>query len=129
MKLDDSVKDLLRKKVFVHMATLMRDGSPQVSPVWVDVDGDRILINSAQGRVKDKNVKRDPRVALSVSDPENPYKTIMIRGRVVDITTDGAEEHIDALAKKYLGVDEYPMKGKDVRVIYRIEADSVSKMG
>lgn len=128
--LPDSVKELLRKKTFVHFATLMKDGSPQVSPVWVDVDGDIIVINSAEGRLKDRNVRRDARVALSATDPDNPYKAVMIRGRVAEITTDGADAHIDAMAKKYMGVDEYPLRSDtEVRVIYRIEADKISSMG
>ena len=128
--LPESVKALLQKKSFAHLATLMKDGSPQVSPVWVDLDGDIIVVNSAQGRVKDRNMRRDARVAVSVSDPDNPYQTAMIRGRVVAITTEGAEQHIDDMAKKYMGVDRYPLRTEgEVRVIYRIEADKVSTMG
>ena len=128
--LPESVRALLQKKSFAHLATLMKDGSPQVSPVWVDLDGDIIVVNSAQGRVKDRNMRRDARVAVSVSDPDNPYQTAMIRGRVVAITTEGAEQHIDDMAKKYMGVDRYPLRTEgEVRVIYRIEADKVSTMG
>jgi PPOX class probable F420-dependent enzyme len=120
----------LRKPVFVHLTTLMPDGSPQSSPVWVDIDGEDLVINSAQGRVKDKNMRRDPRVSVSVTDPDNPYKALMVRGRVVNITTQGADAHIDSMAKKYLGKDKYPFgRPGDVRVLYRIAPDSVSAMG
>lgn len=126
----DSWKQLLKQPVFVHLTTLMSDGSPQVSPVWVDIDGDSIVINSAQGRVKDKNIRRDPRVALSVTAPDNPYSSLTIRGRVVDITTQGADAHIDAMAKKYLGKDKYPFRQPgEVRVTYRIAPEKVSTTG
>jgi PPOX class probable F420-dependent enzyme len=129
-KLSAAWSATLKKPVFVHLTTLMPDGSPQASPVWVDVDGDSIVINSAQGRVKDKNMRRDPRVALSVTDPDNPYKALMLRGRVVEITTDGADAHIDSLAKKYLGKDSYPFRQpNEVRVKYRIEPELVKAMG
>jgi PPOX class probable F420-dependent enzyme len=126
-KLSDEWKSLLNQPVFVHVATLMPDGTPQVSPVWVDVEGEQIVINSAQGRVKDKNLRRDPRVALSVTAPDNAYKALLLRGKVVKITTDGAEQHIDKLAKKYLGKDKYPYgKPGDVRVKYYIEPTAIS---
>jgi PPOX class probable F420-dependent enzyme len=129
--LPEKVKTMLQKPVFVHFATEMTDGSgPQVSPVWVDVDGDTILVNSSVGRLKDKNVRADTRVALSATDPANPYHSIMIRGRVKEITTDGAEEHIDKLAKKYRGLDVYPNhSAAEPRVIYKIEAEKISVMG
>jgi len=120
-------KDLLQQPVFVHFTTINADGSPQTSPVWVAVDGDDIIINSAVGRVKDKNVRRDPRVALSAVAPDNPYEALMIQGRVVDISTQGADAQIDALAKKYLGKDQYPFrKPGEVRVNYRIRPEKVS---
>ena len=108
--LPDKVKKMLGKKAFVHLATVMPDGGPQVSAVWVDVDGDTILVNSAEGRLKDKNLHGDKRVALSVVDPDNPYQSISIRGRVTDITTQGADAHIDKMAKKYMGKDKYPFR-------------------
>src|SRR5262245_57181863 len=128
--LPEKVKQLLRKKVFAHFATMMpSDDGPQVSPVWVDVDGDTILINSAEGRLKDKNVRADSRVALSATDPDNPYHAVMIRGRVVEITTQGADGHIDRMAKKYMGVDKYPFRQPgEKRVLYKIEADKVAVM-
>lgn len=126
-KLPDQVKELLQKKVIVHFATLMKDGTPQVSPVWADAEGDVIRINTAEGRVKERNVRRDPRVALSFTPPDNPYQPVMIRGRVAEVTKDGADEHIDALAKKYLDKDKYPLRQPgEVRVILKIEADSVA---
>jgi PPOX class probable F420-dependent enzyme len=128
--LSNKVKQLLGKKVFVHLATLMPDGSPQVSPVWVDVDGNTIVVNSAEGRLKDKNIKKDKRVALSVTDPDNPYESVTIRGRVAEVTTAGADQHIDKMAKKYLGKDKYPFgQPGEVRVLYRIEPEKVSTMG
>jgi PPOX class probable F420-dependent enzyme len=128
-KLDDAWKSVLQQPVLVHLSTLMPDGSPHSSPVWVDLDGNDIVINSAQGRVKDKNMRRDPRVALSVTDPSNPYKTLMVRGKVKDISTQGADDHIDRMAKKYLGKDKYPFRRPgEVRVIYHIEPQIVTSM-
>jgi PPOX class probable F420-dependent enzyme len=105
--LSPAVRKLLEDKNFPHLATLMPNGAPQVTPVWVDLEGDRILVNTAEGRAKPRNVRRDPRVALSVHDQENPYKSAFIRGRVVEIRTEGAEQHIDKMAKKYTGDDVY----------------------
>ena len=123
--------DLMKqKKAFAQLATLMPDGSPQVSPVWLDYDGKDILINSAKGRVKDKNMRRDPRVGISIVDPENPYRHISFRGRVVEVTEKGGDEHIDKLAKKYLGVDSYPnRKAGEIRVIYKIQPERTHTMG
>ncbi len=129
-ELSRDLVELLAKKTFVHLATCMDDGSPQVSPVWVDVDRGCILVNSAKGRLKDRNMRNDPRVAISVTDPENPYQGIMIRGRVVEITEDGADDHIDKMASKYLGQDRYPFRGTgEVRVKYYIEADRIAQIG
>jgi len=122
--------DLFEKKAVANLATLMPDGSPQVTPVWVDFDGVHLRINSARGRLKDKNMKRNPLVAVALSDPENPFRYLEVRGRVVEITEAGANEHIDALAKKYMGVDEYPGRAPgEVRVMYKIEPLRVSFMG
>lgn len=121
--------DLFEKKTFAHLATLMPDGSPQISPVWVGYDGEFVLVNSAKGRVKDRNVRVHPGVALSIQDPDNPYRYLGIRGRVVEVTEAGAEEMIHQLAKKYMGVDRYPNLGDDVRVIYKIEPLHVHTMG
>ena len=126
----EGFKDLLQKKAFAHLATIMPDGSPQSTPVWFDVDGELIRVNSARGRVKDRNMRRNPKVALSIQDPDNPYRYLGIRGRVVDITEQGADAHIDALAKKYLGQDRYPYRQpSEVRVSYRITPERISTMG
>jgi PPOX class probable F420-dependent enzyme len=120
----DSHLDLFKKKAFAHLATLMPDAHPQVTPVWVDYDGRYVVINTAEGRQKDKNLQRDGRVALSITDPDNPYRYLEIRGQVADRTRDGADQHIDAMAKKYLGKDKYPFgRPGEVRVIYRIRAE------
>ena len=104
----------------------MSDGRPQVTPVWCDFDGAHVLFNSARGRQKDRNIRRDPRVALALIDPDNPYRYVEIRGRVVEITEQGADAHIDKLAKKYLGVDEYPYRqAGEVRVIYKVLPEHV----
>jgi len=122
--------DLLEKPAFGNLGTLMKDGSPQVTPVWVDFDGKYVRINSAKGRVKDKNIRRDPRVSVSLQDPQNPYRYIEIRGRVVDITETGADDHINKLSQKYLGKPVYPFRQpNEVRVVYKIEPEKVSSMG
>ena len=122
--------DLFRKKAFANLATIMPDGSPQVTPVWCDYDGENVLINTAAGRVKDKNLQREPRVSLSILDPDNPYRYLEVRGRVVERTQVGADAHIDKMAKKYLGVDVYPGRSQgEVRVIYKIKPDRTSTMG
>jgi PPOX class probable F420-dependent enzyme len=126
----EKYRDLFTKRAFASLATLMPDGRPQVTPVWVDYDGDHILFNSAKGRQKDKNVRRDPRVAVTLIDPENPYRYLEIRGSVVEITEDGADAHIDKLAKKYLGVDKYPYRSEtEQRVIYKIKPEHTTVMG
>src|SRR3954447_24668554 len=107
----EKYRDLLTKKVaFANLATLMPDGRPQVTPVWFDYDGNNVIFNSARGRQKDLNVRRDPRVSLTIVDPENPYRYIEVRGRVTDITQEGADDQINKLAKKYLGKDVYPFR-------------------
>ena len=122
-------RDLLEKKAFAHLATLMPDGSPQVTPVWVDLHGASVRVNSAKGRMKDRNMRRDPRVALSIQDPENPYRYLEIRGTVVEIIEAGADAHIDALAKKYMGLETYPNRQPgEQRVIYQIEPERFSMM-
>ncbi len=126
----DSHADLFSKKAFGSLATLNADGTPQVTPVWVDREGEFILFNSARGRRKDKNVRRDPRVAIAIADPDNPYRYMEIRGRVVEITEQGADDHINRLAKKYLGVDVYPGRQPgEVRVKYKVQPEHVGLMG
>jgi PPOX class probable F420-dependent enzyme len=123
-------QDLFQKKAFASLATLMADGRPQVSPVWCDLDGSHIRINSAKGRVKDKNMRRNKKVALSITDPDNPYRHLDVQGEVVEITEQGADAHINALAKKYLGKDQYPFRQPgEVRVMYKIRPDRVTQMG
>lgn len=123
-------RDLLTKKAFAHLATIMPDGSPQVTPVWIDFDGGHVRVNSAKGRIKDKNMRRNGRVALAILDPDNPYRYLAVRGRVEEITETGADAHIDSLTKKYLGQDRYPHRQPgEVRVIYRIRPERVSTMG
>jgi PPOX class probable F420-dependent enzyme len=122
--------DLFQKKAFLQLATIMQDGSPQVSPVWMEYDGSHILVNSAKGRVKDRNMRRDPRVGMDIIDPDNPYRHLSLRGRVVEITETGADEHIDKLTRKYTGQDKYPYRGPgEVRVIYKIEPEHAHAMG
>jgi PPOX class probable F420-dependent enzyme len=122
--------DLFNKKAFASLATLMPDGKPQVTPVWADFDGKHVLINSAKGRVKDRNMRRDPRVSLALIDPDNPYRYLQLQGRVVEITENGADQHIDKMAKKYMGVDKYPLRQPgEVRVIYKIEPERAQTLG
>ncbi len=128
-RIPDSHLDLFQKKAFAHLATLMADGNPQTTPVWVDYDGKHVVINTAQGRQKDKNMQRDGRVALSISDPDNPYRYLEVRGRVVERTHSGADQHIDAMAQKYLGKDKYPFRQPgEVRVIYKVAPERTSSM-
>jgi PPOX class probable F420-dependent enzyme len=122
--------DLFQKRAFASLATLMPDGGPQVTPVWIDFDGTHVIVNSAMGRVKDRNMRARPRVSVMISDPENPYRYLEIRGKVVEITEAGADAHINKMAKKYLGVDKYPFgQPGEVRVLYRIEPSKTSFMG
>lgn len=125
----DSHLDLIKDetRAFASLATLMNDGSPQNTPIWFNTDGTHILINSAEGRVKDRNMRRNPRVAVVITDPKDPYRYIQIRGKVVEITTKGAREHIDRLSKKYTGRDIYTSGPADeIRVTYKILPESIS---
>jgi PPOX class probable F420-dependent enzyme len=127
-QITEPVAQLLEGKNFAYASTLMKDGSPQVTPTWVDIEkyGNSILINTAEGRIKHKNVSRDPRVAISISDHNNPYNMVSIRGRVIKQITEGADEHTNRLAKKYLGVDKYPFRSpSEKRVILRIKPEKV----
>src|SRR3989442_8554511 len=126
----EKYRDLFQKRAFGSLGTLMPDGRPQVTPVWVDFDGEHVIFNSAKGRQKDRNVRRDPRVAIAIIDPDNPYRYLEIRGKVVEITEDGAGDHINKLSKKYLGNPVYPFrKPGEVRVTYKIEPQKVNSMG
>lgn len=129
-ELTPEATELLDQKVFAHVATLMPDGSPQVSPVWIDHDGTNVIFNTAEGRAKTDNLKRDGRVAVSMVDPENPYKSLLVRGEISEITREGADEHIDSLAMKYLGEETYPLRQPgEVRVKVVIKPESVSALG
>ena len=129
-EIPEQYRDLFDKKAFSSLATIMPNGQPQVTPVWCDFDGSHVIINSAKGRRKDRNMRSDPRVSLSISDPDNPYRYLEVRGAVVEITEDGADEHIDRMAKKYMGVDKYPYRQPgEVRVVYKIEPQRFSFMG
>jgi PPOX class probable F420-dependent enzyme len=122
--------DLFRKKAFAHLATIMPDGKPQVTPVWVDYDGDYILINSAKGRQKVRNVTRNPNVAMAIMDPDNAFRYLGIQGKVVEITQVGASEHIDKLAIKYTDADGYKgWKPGMVRLILKIEPEHIYSNG
>jgi len=126
-RLPDSARRLLEGKNFAFLATLFPDGSPQVTPVWVHTDGDYVLVNTAMGRVKQRNVSRDPRVTVAIADQNNPYYYVMIRGRVVEqITGPVAEDHIDKLAKKYTGADKYTRQPSMQRVILKIEVERIA---
>ena len=119
--LPESVKKLIEAKTYANFATVSQDGFPHVVQTWVDHDGDTILINTNEGSQKHRNAERNPKVALDVCDPANPFVTAIIRGRVSDITRLGAEDHVDKLAKKYLGQDSYPRRPGLRRILIKIE--------
>jgi PPOX class probable F420-dependent enzyme len=127
----DKYLDLLQqKKAFAIISTVMPDGSPQVTPVWFDYANGSVRVNTARGRVKARTLKTGARVALAIVDPDNPYRYVQIRGRVRRVTEDGAAQHIDSLAKKYLGKDKYPhAQPGEVRLMAEIEPTSASGMG
>jgi len=128
-EIDDNVIQLLTGKNFAFVSTLMKDGSPQITPIWIDFDGKIILINTAEGRTKQKNVSRDPRVAISIIDQNNPYNMVTIRGKVIEQTSNGADEHIDKMAKRYLGVDKYPFRSPDEkRLLLKVQPEKVFYM-
>jgi PPOX class probable F420-dependent enzyme len=123
-------RDLFTKPAFANLVTLMPDGSPQVTPVWVDLQDGAVVVNTAKGRLKDRNMRRDPRVALAISDPANPYRYIQIRGRVVETTEQGADAHIDKMTKKYMNKDKYPFRQPgEVRVLFKIRPERVQAFG
>jgi PPOX class probable F420-dependent enzyme len=124
--IEGRAEELLRAKNFCHVATLRSDGTVQCVPVWVDVQDGRPVLNTAEGRAWPRNLERDPRITLTVQNLENPYEYVEVRGRVAERTHEGADEHIDALAKKYMGVDEYPLRQPgEQRVIIRVEPEHV----
>ena len=126
-QLPEVAQKLFREPNFAHLATIMPDGSPQVTPVWVDIDEKFILVNTAEGRQKPRNIRRDPRVAIDVASRDDPYRMVTVRGRVVEVTGEGADDHIDKMAKKYLGQDKYPFRAPgERRVILKIEPEFVT---
>ena len=127
---DPNIRKLFESKNFVFLSSLMKDGSPQVTPTWVDIENGNILINTAIGRIKQKNISRDPRVALSTVDQNNQYEMVTVRGKVIEqITGDVAEKHIDKLSKKYIGKDKFPRRSKgEERVILKIKPEKIFHM-
>ena len=126
----EAFEDIMNSKALAALATVMEDGRPQVTPVWFQWDGSHVLINSAEGRIKDRNMRRNPQVALTIVDVGNPYRHVAIRGTIDEITLEGADDHIDKLAKKYLDKDKYPFRAEgEVRVIYKVRPDRVATMG
>ena len=125
-EISEPVANIIKQRNFAFLATLSKDGSPQVTPTWIDIDDTTILVNTAEGRIKQKNVSRDPRVSISLVDEENPYSMVTIKGRVIEQTNDGADEHIDKLAKKYLNIDKYPGHSSNIkRIILKIKPEKV----
>jgi len=128
--LTPGLQQLLKEAAYAQIATLMADGAPQLTQVWVDTDGTHILVNTVATHQKVKNVRRDPRVAMNVHDPAQPFRIANIRGRVVELTSAGADEHIDLLAKKYLGADSYPFRqpGQE-RIMLKIQPERIHSIG
>ena len=125
-EIPESHEDLLTGPVYVQLATHMNNGSIQVHPVWCGYDGNHVLVNSAQGRVKDRNMRANPNVTVLAIDPENPFRWLEVRGKVVDISEQGADEHIDQLSELYIQQSPYPWRAAgEVRVLYRIEPERV----
>ncbi len=124
MDISSNFHDLFEKKVLANLATLMSDGSPHITPVWIDFDGVYLIVNTVKGRVKDRNMRKNRQVAISIIDPDNPYRYLGIRGRVEIITEEGAKAHLDKLAKKYLNITTIK-KHKDIRVLFKIKPEKV----
>jgi len=129
-RIPDAARKLLQDPNFAMLGTIRKDGTPHVVPTWIDVDGDIVVLNSAEGRAWVTNVRRDPRITITVPSHENPYEYVEIRGRIVEDTHDGADDHIDAMARKYLGQDTYPYRTEtEQRVKLRVEPDKVRHAG
>ncbi len=125
-KLTEKLTRLLRKPIFGHLATVNRDGTPQSTPVWVDTDGEAVMVNTARGRKKTRNIEENPVVAISLVDPDNPYEMVQIIGRA-ELVDEGADEHVDSLAQKYLGQDTYPFRQPgEERVIVRVVPERIA---
>ncbi len=128
--LSPKARELIARPALTSLATLNPDGSPQITPLWVDLDGDDVVFNTAWGRKKARNLEGDSRVGVTVVDPDDQYNVVAFRGTVVDITTQGADAHIDSLAKKYLGVDSYPMGSEgEERIRVTVRTDHIAKLG
>ncbi|WP_455448810.1 PPOX class F420-dependent oxidoreductase [Natrinema thermotolerans] len=127
VSIPEEFHDLFEKETFAHVATLTSEGLPHVTPVWIDYDAadDRLLINTERGRQKERNVRNNPGVGVSMTDPDDPYRFLSVIGEVEEITTDGARAHIDELARRYQDVDEYQPTIETERVILRIRPDRV----
>jgi PPOX class probable F420-dependent enzyme len=124
--LTDGAKALIEEPVIAHLATVDSKGRPQITPLWIDHDGNDIIVNTAEGRAKAKNMMRNPEVGISLVDPKDPYNVVAVRGRVVAVSTEGADDHIDKLAKKYLGLDAYPNRHDgEVRIKVRISPEHI----
>ena len=125
-QLSDKARQLINRPVLATLATIDGQGRPHLTPLWIDLDGDDLIINTAQGRAKARHIEENPEVGVTVIDPDDPYNVVAIRGTVTDVTTEGADAMIDSLAKKYLGVDSYPMRRADeVRITVRIRPDRI----
>ena len=128
--LSEKARKLIGRPVLASLATVNPDGSPQATPLWVDLDGDDVRFNTAQHRKKARNLTRNGRVAVTVIDPDDPYNVVAFEGTVVDVTTEGADDHIDSLAHKYLGVDSYPNRREgEVRITVRVRTDRILMQG
>jgi PPOX class probable F420-dependent enzyme len=128
--IEGRVRELLEARNFCHVATLAKDGTPHVAVTWVDTDGEDVLLNTAEGRAWPENLRRDPRATLTVVNSDDPYEYAAVRGRLVEMTREGADDHIDALAKKYLDKDEYPFRQpSEVRLLVRVRPERVAVRG
>jgi PPOX class probable F420-dependent enzyme len=130
-RVPEEMHDLFERQTYASFATVMPDGTPQVTPVWIDLDAGHLLVNTARGRQKERNVRENPKVGLEVRDPDDPYRYVSVRGEVTEVTEAGAVEHIDELARRYMDVDEYPNHGEErgPRVVIRIRPDRVVASG
>ena len=123
-------RDIFDKKTFCYVATVNKDGTPQLTPVWCEFDGTHVVFNTARGRVKDVNLARNPKITLAAADPDNPYRYVQVKGRVAEVTEQGADPHIDKMAKKYMGADRYPgRKPGERRMIVKVLPERVQGMG
>ena len=122
----EKFSDIINKKAFAHLSTIEPNGFPHTTPVWFSMENNNFLVNTAVGRRKDRNMKQNPEVALSIQDPDNPYSYVSIQGTIIERTKNGADDHIDSLAKKYLNADKYPYRSpSEVRVVYKIKPTAI----